>query len=95
MKDLHVFCYRDCDFVVAHDLEDAWACLEEQTGEGFRGDGGIENWERLPGDRMLTIWCEADGDVAQVDEDGAEPVERTCAEWAARNGRGFLCSTET
>jgi hypothetical protein len=95
---LHVFVYRGCDWVVAANVEDAWACLEEQHGEGFRDDEDLEGnagWERLADDSELVIWCDDDGDIAEIDEDGAGPITRTCADWVARSGRGFLASTES
>jgi hypothetical protein len=97
MSELHVFEFSDCDLVVAASVADAWAVLKEHNGEGFHDHDDLEGdarWEQLPDDREHGIWSYPDGAIAEHDADGAEVVRRTCAEWAALHGRGYLGSTE-
>ena len=94
---LHVFEFSDCDFVVAADVADAWAVLEEQHGDGYHDPDDIEGdarWRQLPDDEELGMWCYPDGKIAEFDADGSEVVTRTAGEWAKRLGRGFMGSTE-
>lgn len=84
MADLHVFT-NDAEWYVAESLEDALAAQREQTGFTAE-DQEPSEWGQLDDDGLLSI---------RVDEECAEPaVSKTCREWAAEKGRGFLCSTE-
>lgn len=88
---LHVFTDRT-DFYVASSVDDVLALWVELTGD----DPGYferEEWNQEPDDRQMTIWCE-DDQPTEPHSDGAELVTKTCSEWAASNGRGFLASTE-
>lgn len=79
------------DYVIATSPEDAHAAYCEHLVE----DEDAFDWLRLGDDTELTIWCDRDdGSIAAIDDDGAEPVTRTAAEWVERCGRGWLCSTE-
>lgn len=78
---------NDCDHYIAADIDDAWKAFEELTGEK-RADYDDEFVE-VPGDTIIKILCE-DGRPS----DSGELVERTAAEWAEREPRGMLCSTE-
>lgn len=93
---MHVYRF-DYDWFVAESEPDALAAyrehyvvktnaLDEAECEEQLRDGCME----LPDDQPLRIICDPDG---QISDDG-QPIERTCAEWAEREGRGFLCSTE-
>jgi hypothetical protein len=77
---------------VACCIADAWDVWTETTGESDRGYR--EDLAPVPDDRPLRVWSLPDGTIAEEGEDEAAPVERTCGEWAAREGRGFLCSSE-
>lgn len=44
----------------------------------------------LPDDKIISIVCDENGEIS----DHGESVERTAAEWAAREGRGLLASSE-
>jgi hypothetical protein len=81
------------DTVVAASVEDAkavWIAFTGATENSF----DPENWEEIPNDRVIGIWCDADGKPTEIEGDGATLVRRTAAEWATSNGRGFFCSTE-
>lgn len=88
-RGLHVFCMGDTDYVIAHNVDDAWALLSEQGYE--RDEYHEDDLEELPDGGSLAIRVDADGDIT---DDSGEPLKRTHAEWAEREGRGFLCSTE-
>ena len=91
-RKLHVFEIGP-DTVIAYDVDDAWTVWSEQSGEDRDDYETYDDPVLLPDDKTLSIWCDADG-IAEPNGDGADTVERTCAEWIAREGRGFLCSTE-
>jgi hypothetical protein len=98
-RALRVFqCDGQTDWVVAYDAEDAALVWLQHNGyetpASFAEANEKYGWElpsfeeyTKPG---LTIMCDADGDPS---DEGAN-VTRTPAEWAEREGRGFLCSTE-
>lgn len=80
----------DADTVVAKSTADA--CVwHEFTGE----DAPSEEHDIVPIDdnAELGIWCNVDGSIAEPRR-GARVVRLTAAQWARREGRGFLCSTE-
>lgn len=79
-QTLHVWT-DDAEWVVASSLDDVRAVLREHRGDD---DILIEDFTKLPDDKVITI----------SDEDGSGKTSKTAAEWAAENGRGFLCSTE-
>lgn len=83
------------DYVIAEDVDDAWVQWSEHTGEEREDyDDGEKVWEEWPPDKMLPIWCDANGAICEVDEDGGELVGKKGAEWIAKEGRGWLASTE-
>lgn len=84
-RTLHVYEIGPESYV-AYDENDAWSLLEEMTGmkrtdDDFDGDAPY----MVADDRMLWI---------RLDEDASEAAAMTAADWCAREGRGFLCSTE-
>ena len=76
----------DCDKYVAHDAADAHALQLETLGENC---AELDDWHQLPDDKVITIDFE---DEAVHGFTGK--VKKTCGEWAAAIGRGFLCSSE-
>ncbi len=91
MTDLKVF--RDgCDFWVATDIQDAKELRAKWYGfdspEAHDAAEEPEELRELVG--TINILCNAEG---HPDDDG-EYVERPAREWAEREGRGMLCSTE-
>jgi hypothetical protein len=79
---MEVYQIGDVDCVVARDKKDAWELWEEETGmTPDEVDGVIQ---LVPGDKVWTI----------EDEETGEKTQMTCAEWAEKNGRGLLCSSE-
>lgn len=82
MTDSNLYVWTDkVEWVVASSLDDVREVLRQ-----YRGDDDIiiENFVKLPDDKAIVIG----------DENGALKTSKTAAEWAAENGRGFLCSTE-
>lgn len=81
MSELHVF-YNDCDVVIAASPEDAGAVLAEI---GCTLDNPEDYpFVQWPDDKVFTV----------RDEHGEVEGRKTCAEWAAGNGRGYLACTE-
>lgn len=68
------------DTVIAYDKLDVWRVLWAHTGSYVESD--LDAFERLPDDCEKTIT-----------DDGTRTT-KTCREWIASDGRGFLCSTE-
>jgi hypothetical protein len=83
VADLHCFT-NEIDTYVAASLEDALAAEREHTGMRPE-DQDPETWEQLAEDHELGIW---------LDEELKNHATKTCAEWAAERGRGFLCTSE-
>lgn len=94
------------DTVVAADKEDALAVYAAAYGDDFQEEHGP--FELVPPDKELAIAFEDEPEgEGEPDVSGLEPIRppdkkrywtvkyRTTAEdWARRNGRGMLCSTE-
>lgn len=76
------------DTVVAVDLADAQRVVEDHYGSTFEQEGwSIDEWGEVHGDKPIAI--------RNAHGQGWDDKEtKTAAEWAASNGRGFLCSTE-
>jgi hypothetical protein len=79
MSTLRVYANDVVDWVIASSPEDADAVCREHTGDT---DDDPHNWTVCADDHVLPIHT----------DDGT--IEKTCAEWVAEHGRGFLCSTE-
>ena len=79
---------NDTDTVVAVDLADAQRVVEAHYGATFEQEGwSIDEWREVPADEPITI-CNLH------DRGSDDRATKTAAEWAAEDGRGFLCSTE-
>lgn len=79
---------NDTDTVVATDLEDVKNIVEAHYGSTFEQEGWtIDEWGEVPDAEVITIHNFHDRGYD-------DKVARTAAEWAATEGRGFLCSTE-
>jgi hypothetical protein len=89
MAALHVFT-DEVDSYVAENLEEAMAAQRAHAGLLVEHQDPAA-WEQCPDERELAIHTDENGNAAHGD---APLVTKTCAEWAAANGRGFLCSTE-
>lgn len=82
MTNSNLYVWTDkTEWVVASTIEDVREVLREHRRED---DIVLGDFAKLPDDKLITI----------VDEDGVLKTSKTAAEWAAENGRGFLCSTE-
>jgi len=79
---------NDVDTVVAEDLADVQLVVEAKYGSTFEQEGwSIDDWGEVPCDQPITI--------RNMHDRGWDDKEtRTAAEWAAKEDRGFLCSTE-
>ena len=87
LEELHVF-QSQCDWWVATDEAEAAKMLEEHYGDTV--EEMDEEFRLLPDDEVIKIVCDEDGRIS----DSGESVPRTAAEWAKREGRGLLASTE-
>lgn len=84
MAQLHVYKNDVIDCIVAESAEDARAIGLSYAGnsEEYRD---LE-YSQLPDDQLKTIDWDDGGEAGKI--------TMTCAEWCAKNGKGFLCSTE-
>lgn len=82
---LHLFT-DGTDTVVARDLADVPACYSDHVGISFSEEGmSLADWEQIPDDKPIAIH--------NYDDNGGT-LTLTAREWADRDGRCFLCSTE-
>ena len=95
---LSVWHDKDGEWVVAESAEDAVLAYNQYIGNSKNDDGAPpEEWHALPDDKPLPVVYEDEHDMpacATDEERQALEIVRTCAEWVAINGRGYLCSTE-
>jgi hypothetical protein len=92
VRSLHIYEFGDTDWVVATSPEDAWIVWLAHVG-GTRADYlDTEEPDLVPDDKRVGFWVGADGKITEVN-DGAV-VYKTAREWADREGRGYLASTE-
>lgn len=79
---------NDTDTVVAVDLADAQRVVEAHYASTFEQEGwSLDEWREVPADKPITI--------RNLHDCGwDDKATKTASEWAAENGRGFLCSTE-
>lgn len=90
-KKLHVF-GDDCEWVIAYDLDDARKVYEEHVG-GPVSEDACDGWEQETDSANTTCRCGDDGRPIAIEDGGADET-LTNAEWAARLGRGYFCTTE-
>jgi len=82
---LHVYENEVIDWIVAESEEEARAIGLSQSGDSEEYKD-LE-YTQCADDQPLTInWDDG--------PEGAGKMTLTCAEWCAKNGKGFLCSTE-
>jgi hypothetical protein len=76
------------DTVVAPSLEHVPAILAAHYGSTMEQEGWtLDEWDEVPDDKPITIH--------NAHGNGYDDVEtRAAAEWAAKDGACFLCSTE-
>jgi hypothetical protein len=93
MSGYQVYKVGDADIVIAESAEDARLVWCEVTGEDL--EACYEEHEVTPVDpeKVIGIWCDKDGKIAEPGH-GAAVARLTAAMWVAREGRGFLCSSE-
>lgn len=85
---LHVY-YAEPDKFVAESMKEATAMAV--THGHHPGDLERNEYpEELPDDKVIGIFCDDSGAIS----DSGNVVKRTAADWAARNGKGFLCTEE-
>ncbi len=84
-NELHVF-NNDHDWVIATSPKDAIAVWCAEMGENIENYSyEEETWDVLDDGKFISIF---------VEEDDTEATRKTCAEWIAEKGRGFLCTTD-
>lgn len=87
---LHV--YSDgFEWYTGETLGHAYGAREDYSGVTLDEDNSLE---LVPDHHPISIWTDPEGAIAYPDDDGAETLVLTAAEWARREGRGFLCTTE-
>jgi hypothetical protein len=79
---------NDTDTVICESINDVESVIKEVCGYSFEDEGmSIDDWSEIPADELITI--------CNLNDGGPDDKEtRTAAEWASKEGRGFLCSTE-
>lgn len=87
---LHVYRNRVIEWVVAESPEQALHLLAVYLVEecGYDPSEVDAQLTQEPDDKMLSMLC--DGPDTHIEE----RVTKTCAEWAAEHGPGFLGTTE-
>lgn len=89
---LYVFS-NDYEWYVAANLDEAYGHREDWNGTVREDDNEGSELVQLSPRHHISIYVDPDGYIAPVDE-GDETVSLTAAEWARREGPGFLCTTE-
>jgi len=87
VADLHVF-HDGEDWYVAQSLADA-----EELRDAHYGEARPTEMRQLPDDKMIGILCDEQGQPSDGGK-GDEGVDLTAAQWATRQGRGYLCSRD-
>jgi hypothetical protein len=83
---LHVYA-DEYNWIIAHSVDDAWAVALELWGGVMSDYGDRDDFAPLPDDSPLPIWD------SEIPGEGVQ-ITKTCAEWIAERGRGWLCGTE-
>jgi len=78
----------ECDWWVAASVAEVEEMYLKRYGDTVQAM--CDEIELLPDDRVLKIMCDEDGQIS----DSGEAIPRMAAEWAIREGRGLLASTE-
>lgn len=94
-RPLRVFVDDYPSYWVAYDMADLKALLTEHCGADHWD--GEDAYNEEDGTAPKAIWCRADGAMATEDEveaGGCTLVTKTWAEWAAKNGRGYMGGAE-
>lgn len=90
-EGLSVWSFGDCEWVIAHSMEDARTVWKEFTG-ATEPATEEDVWEKVDPGETMTFWCDAEGKICEV-EDGTK-LTKTAAEWVAQLGRCYMGSTE-
>lgn len=89
MTELHIFT-NEIDWVIARDLDDAYDALKEHNGTERHEIEPFDPLFRMDDSEKLGIMVNSQGEI----DDNGETLTLVADEWAKREGRGFLCSTE-
>lgn len=82
-EELRVFLNIESDeYFVAESLDEARRMFV--YGDEERIEDESENWQEMPGNRVMRVDVSDEGD-------GSDVRSMTCAEWAQYNGKGYLC----
>lgn len=79
------------DTVVCHGRYDIAAAVTWNRGT-FESD--VDDFDRIEDDKAIRINVSDDADDFKAGCDSEGRLTLTAAQWAAKNGRGLLCSTE-
>lgn len=101
--NLRVFT-NDVDTFVVRDLSDlpqAYLDFYGMSMEEIVGNNDLSEWHEMPAEKMLKIWIDCDPDNPSLPKNATVEYKNNgialtakAGDWAASNGRGFLCSTE-
>lgn len=90
-KPLYLFS-NGCDYIIAHDTEDAWSIWRDVVGECDPSFKASNEFKCLQDDELIFVWMDENGDVCEERE--GKKVEKTAFDWIKLMGRGWLCSSE-
>ena len=76
---------NDVDFVIAETPEEAHRICVDQYG-GDDNDQTVDDWEKMEPSKMWTLWIDG--------HPHGETIKCPVSEHIARNGKGYLGSTE-
>ncbi len=85
-NDLHVYHNEATDWIVASSPQEAMVYYRQYLKDAgcTLDEDEITEFVQCDDDRVLKIIPDEDQSLP--------PIEKTCAAWAAHNGKGFLCS---
>jgi hypothetical protein len=94
---MRVWCHMDSEYVIATDREDAESALIAATGVALDAPDA-DDWSACDDAREFVCWfiggAVSRGAMCEPHADGGVAVRLTFAEWAARLGGGYFCTTE-
>jgi hypothetical protein len=87
---LHMFENGCTEWVIAYDADDACDVYRQNIGIAPEDYDGVDEWEQLPGDKVLKFLLDADGNLS----DSGTSTQVTVDEACVRFGHGFHASSE-
>jgi hypothetical protein len=88
---LHVWCFDDCEWVIAESREAALEMLGDPDPQYYDESDLIALDD---GEVFAMCIDDATGEVSGEDSTKYHVERLPCSDWIARFGRGYLCTTE-